>query len=204
MLETAIHFVQTIPWYWILLFAMFMTFLENIFPPSPSDTVIVFIGALVASGKVGFIELLIATTIGSTLGFYVMYWLGEKFEKKVIESDKFAFISRDAVMKAETWFKRWGYWLIVANRFLSGTRAIIGFFAGMSELTFKKTMILSAVSALVWNAVLIYLGYVFGEQWHLVDKYMTKYGNVLLIIFGLIALGFLIKWIINKSKAKKS
>ncbi len=200
MLETAIHFLSSVPWYWVLIVAAGFTFLENIFPPSPSDTVIVFTGTLVGMGVVGFAPLLISTTIGSVLGFVVMFWLGEKFEKKIIESNKFKFLSRDAIARTENWFKKYGYWMIVANRFLSGTRAVIGFFAGMSELTASRTIILSAVSALVWNSILILLGAAFGTKWALVDEYMSHYGKIITIAGAAIILIIAVRWIVMKKK----
>jgi len=204
MLDTFINFVQSVPWHWVLLFGLFITYLENIFPPSPSDTVIVFMGALVATGDVGFIPLLISTTIGSTLGFITMFWLGLKFETRIIESSKFSFISRDLIFKVESWFQKWGYWLIVANRFLSGTRAVIAFFAGMSKLGLRKTTALSFVSALVWNAILLYLGYVFGDNWQLVEKYMNLYGYIIMPSVAVIILGFIVFRILaNKLSRKK-
>ncbi len=203
MLETLIHFVQTIPWYWILALGFFLTFLENIFPPSPSDALIVFMGTLVASGDIGFIPLLIAATIGSTVGFATMFWLGLKFEKKIIESNKIKFISRKLVEKVERWFQKWGYWLIIANRFLSGTRAVIAFFAGMSLLSFKRSIILSFFSALLWNAILIYIGYLFGDNFDKVDKYMDLYGSIIAPSVIIIVLGYAtFKYFDNKKASK--
>lgn len=205
MLETLINFIQTIPWFWVLVLGFFLTYLENIFPPSPSDAVVLFMGALVTSGDIGFLPLLIATTLGSTFGFITMFWLGLKFEVKIIESNKIRFISRSAVDRVERWFHKWGYWLIVANRFLSGTRAVIAFFAGMSMLSFKKSTILSFFSALLWNAILIYLGYLFGDNWKEVDKYMTLYGSIIAPSVILLLAGFgIYKYIQNKRANKEA
>ena len=204
MLEIMIHYIQAIPWYWVLLFACFITFLENIFPPSPSDALLVFMGALVTSGNVHFLPLLIAATVGSTIGFTVMFWLGKKFEVRIIESNKVKFISRNAVDKVGAWFNKWGYWLIVVNRFLSGTRAVIAFFAGMSMLSFRKSMVLSFVSALLWNSILIYLGYLFGDNWQEVDKYMTLYGYILAPSAAVIILAYAIFKFVQNKRAKRA
>lgn len=203
MLELMINYIQTIPWYWVLLFACFITFLENIFPPSPSDALLIFMGALVTSGSIGFVPLLIASTIGSTLGFMAMFWLGEKFEVRVIESNRIKFISRTAIERVELWFQRWGYWMIVANRFLSGTRAVIAFFAGMSSLSLRKSAVLSFFSALLWNSILIYLGYLFGDNWKAVDKYMTLYGYILGPSVVVIILGYFAFKFIQNKRAKR-
>lgn len=203
MLETAIELIKHAPWYWLLVISALITFTENIFPPSPSDLLIVFIGALIPEQIIGFFPLLICTTLGSTLGFYLMFVLGMKFENSIVESNKFSFISRDTLMKTEAWFKKWGYWIIFANRFLSGTRAIISFFAGMSKLDPKRTIFLSTLGGLIWNGILISLGVLLGKNWRVAEVYMETYGNILFPIFGAIALIFIIRWLyLNKFKKK--
>ena len=38
------------------------------------------------------------------------------------------------IEKIEVWFAKYGYWVIFANRFLSGTRSVISLFAGIFKL----------------------------------------------------------------------
>ncbi|MFP4369285.1 MAG: DedA family protein [Candidatus Kapaibacterium sp.] len=205
MLETAIDFVSQVPWYWVLLFALFITFLENVFPPSPSDTVLVFTGTLISGGTIGFFPLLFTATAGSVLGFLAMYILGKNFDRRIIESGRFSFISREGLQKVESWFHKWGYALIVANRFLSGTRAVISFFAGMTGLKITLTIVLSALSALIWNAILIYLGYAFGENWEEVKHYMDLYGKIIAPVAVVLIAGFFgIKWYIANRKKQRT
>ncbi|MBM2816948.1 MAG: putative DedA family protein [Ignavibacteria bacterium] len=204
MLETFIHLLQAVPWYWVLAIALFINILENVFPPAPCDTVLIFTGTLVGLGVVGFIPLVIASTLGSGLGFVLMFYLGRKFGEKVIESGKFSFISEEKLKKPEEWFRKWGYLLIVVNRFLSGTRAVISFFAGISKLSKMKTTVLATLSALVWNIILIYLGIIFGKNWYRADHYIEFYGIITLkiIIFALII--FLIYIFIKKRKLRET
>jgi membrane protein DedA with SNARE-associated domain len=176
--------------------------LENIFPPSPSDSVLVFMGSLIALGTIGFVPLLLLATAGSLAGFMIMFYLGSKFGHGVVESNKMPFINQKSLEKPEEWFRKWGYYLIIANRFLSGTRAVISFFAGMSDLNFKKTVILSAISALIWNSILIYLGVVFGNNFESILEYLALYGKIIFPIIALVIVVFLIKkyWWDKRSK----
>lgn len=192
-LDAAIAFLSHLEWYWVLGFAFFITMLENIFPPSPSDSILVFMGSLIALGTVGFFPLLILATLGSIVGFMIMFYLGSKFGHSVVESNKMPFINQKNLEKPEKWFQKWGYYLIVANRFLSGTRAVISFFAGMSDLNFKKTIVLSAISALIWNSILIYLGVVFGNNFKAILDYLSLYGKIIFPIIGLLIVIFLVK-----------
>jgi membrane protein DedA with SNARE-associated domain len=209
MLEYAVEFIQQLPPIGVLAFVCFITFLENVFPPSPSDTILVFCGTLIGLGTVGFMPMLVSATAGSTLGFLVMYWVGQRYGAQLIDSPRFTFIPKDAVDKVETWFKKYGFWIIVANRFLSGTRAVVSAFAGISKLPLGTTTILSAVSAAVWNAILLGAGAALGKNWILMDEYLQLYGK----IFAVIAAAILILWIgvrvwqertKTKNSAKKS
>jgi membrane protein DedA with SNARE-associated domain len=205
MLEWTKEFLTgpTVPVIMILLFALGNNFLENIFPPAPCDTVLLFIGTLIGLGKVDFFSLLLFSTIGSTLGFILMFYLGRVFGDRIIDSGKIKFITPDSLKKPEMWFAKHGYVIIVANRFLSGTRAVISFFAGMSHLRTDLTILFSVVSSLVWNAILLLLGMFLGESWEIADEYMSKYGQIILIVAVLVILFFIIKYIITKKKEAK-
>lgn len=187
---------------WIYLTIFFFAYIENLFPPSPSDIVVVIGGSLVGTGTISFIPLFISATLGSLTGFLTAFIIGWQFDKKLIHSGKIKFINIQSVDKVETAFRKWGYYLIVANRFLPGTRAVISFFAGMSRLNVNKTSLLSLVSAAIWNTFLIYLGITFGNNVDVIDRYLNTYSNIVLIITGVVILFFVVKLLITKRKSK--
>lgn len=167
---------------WVYVAIFLIAYIENIFPPSPSDIIIVAGGYLVGTGHIDFLPALLIATLGSTSGFMTMYQIGDWFGLKIIETGKIKFLPLEAVHKVEHWFRQYGYWLIVVNRFLSGTRAVVGFFAGMSEVTFVPTMLLCFVSALAWNFILVYAGTLLGENWETIGFYLSTYSQVVTAI----------------------
>lgn len=185
---------------WIYIFLFGFAYLENLFPPSPSDIAIVVGGSLIGTGALSFVPAIIFSTGGSVAGFLTAFAIGWQFDKKLIHSGKLKFINIESVEKVESAFRKYGYYLIVANRFLPGTRAVISFFAGMSRLNIHKTMILSTVSSLMWNSILLYLGIIFGENIDAVDKYLGTYSNIVILISIIIALFFLFRFLIQKKK----
>lgn len=203
MIDSLVEFLQTLPWWGILAFTFFICFIENIFPPSPSDVILVFIGSLVGMGTVDFGSTVVVATLGSTIGFATMFHIGKRFDASVVESGRFRFLPLNTIHKAESWFARWGYYVIIANRFLSGTRAIISFFAGMSQMKFLPCVVLSGLSALAWNAIIIYAGSLLGKNWREVESYLSTYGNIVSIILVALALFFLVRFFMKK-KAEKS
>lgn len=200
MIEQFVDFIMSpeVPVLGILFLTLLVNFSENVFPPIPGDTMLLVLGTLIGIGKVDFVTMLIASTAGSTLGFIFMFWLGKLFGNKVIETNRFKFLSEQTLRKPEDWFKKYGYWLIVANRFLSGTRAVISFFAGISHLRFGRTVLLSVVSSLVWNTLVLLLGVEFGQKWHLANEYISEYGRVILfVIIAIVAIWALYRLVVK-------
>lgn len=190
--------VLTPIWIYILLFSF--AYIENLFPPSPSDIVIVIGGSLIGTGYLSLIPALVFSTGGSTAGFLTAFAIGWQFDKKLIHAGKLKFINIQSVEKVENAFRKWGYYLIIANRFLPGTRAVISFFGGMSRLDIHKTILLSALSSLLWNFILLYLGITFGKNVATVDSYLGTYSNIVIAITVILILFFIIKYFLNKKK----
>ena len=99
-----------------------------------SDVVVVVGASLIASTSVGFIPVLLITSIGSALGFILMYYIGFFLSEKVLRTGRIKFIEKSSLEKTDAWFSKYGYWIILANRFLPGTRSVISFFSGVHEL----------------------------------------------------------------------
>ncbi len=204
MIENILGSISHLDPVWIYVTLFFFAFIENVFPPSPSDLVVVVGGSLIATDAIHFIPTLILTSIGSVAGFMTLYFVGTQLDRKVIRAGKIKFISVEALEKAETWFMKYGYMIILANRFMPGTRSVISFFAGLSELDAKKTAILSAVSAFIWNSLIIYLGFLFGNNIKKVDYYLSTYSNIVIAVTIVVVAFFVIRYFYQKKKNSKS
>ena len=203
MFEDILNNISSFTPFWVYVTLFFFAFVENVFPPSPSDLVVVIGGSLVSTGVISFIPTLLLTTIGSVVGFMILFYFGSTVDRKVVHSGKYKYIPVDAIEKVELWFKSYGYYVIIANRFMPGTRSVISFFAGMSSLNVKKTLLLAAISALVWNAIIIYLGYVFGNNVEVVDKYLSTYSNIAISITVIVVIILVVKFYLSRKKNKE-
>lgn len=204
MLEDIITYMSTLSPFWIYLTLFFFSFIENVFPPSPSDVVVVFGAALISSGdgEISFVAVLIITSFGSSLGFLLMYYVGKLFGEKIIRTGKLKFITRESIDKTDKWFSKYGYKLILVNRFMPGTRSIISFFSGFTELELKKTFIFATISAFAWNAIIIYVGVILGNNIELIDYYLSRYQLIVLILTGIIIAIFLVRHFFFRKKKK--
>jgi membrane protein DedA with SNARE-associated domain len=178
------------------------SYAENVIPPIPGDTVVVLGAYLVSMGQLNFWGVYASTTIGSVAGFVTMYYIGRKFGRSFIYKKPRSKIFKEAdIRKAEIWFGKWGYGVIAANRFLSGTRSVISLFAGLFHLNILPVVLLSIVSAAVWNAILLFAGLLVGKNWEIIMTIISRYNNVLIAVTILI-IGYFIyrRYFIKKPK----
>jgi Uncharacterized membrane-associated protein len=73
---------------------------------------------------------------------------------------------------------------------MAGTRAVVSFFTGMSELSLWRTTILSFLSSLLWNFILLFAGREMGMNWREILFYLETYGKVVTIILIVVILIF--------------
>ncbi|MGK9476500.1 DedA family protein [Melioribacter sp. OK-6-Me] len=200
MLEEFISYIAALDPTLIYLFMFLFGFIENIFPPSPSDFAVVFAATLIVNNTIDFLPLVVITSFGSGIGYITMYYIGRKLGDSVIRNGRFKFIKKESLDKADRWFDKYGYKLILINRFLPGTRAVISFFTGLHKLKPLKTILYAFVSSLLWNIFLAILGYTIGNNVELIDRILNTYSNVGLIITFIIVATALVVYFNRKKK----
>lgn len=202
-MQEAFQFLSSIDPLYVYALVMGFALVENLFPPSPSDVMIVAAGTLVGMGHVSFIPALLSATAGSTLGFMIMYKIGDWFGDHILEQGKIKFIPIDQIHRVERWFQKYGYAIIVINRFLTGTRAVVSFFAGMSELRLLPTTGLCFVSALLWNTILIFSGYYLGQNWDRISFFISTYSQIVTTIVILLVLVWAARFVYMRTNGSK-
>ena len=182
---------------YVLLFVS--AFVENVFPPIPGDTVTLIGAYLVTSGKLSFTGVYLSTSLGSVLGFFAMYMIGLKLGRKFLDSKIGRKVFTEAQYeKTEKWFSKYGYGIIAANRFLSGTRSVISIFAGSFHLNWVYVLTLATLSALLWNGLLIYIIYVVGLNWDVITALISQYNKIVIAITIIIIAYFVVRKIRRK------
>lgn len=171
-------------------------FFENCIPPIPGDTVTVLGAWLVGTGRLNYFGVFFSATAGNILGFLVMYHVGRYFGKDFFIRKNFRFFPKRDIEKAEAWFVRYGFKIILFNRFLSGLRSVISIFSGMAHLHRPRVILFAFISSCMWDGVLLYGGYVLGANF---ETLITRYNKfVFLMILTVIAVAVGVRWWIRK------
>ncbi|MEL7833801.1 DedA family protein [Fodinibius sp. Rm-B-1B1-1] len=205
-IQEAVQLINTLPPLSIYLVFFLVAYVENIVPPIPGDVLVAFGGYLAAESVIGLVPVLILTTIASVVGFMSMYWIGSRWgtliEKKKNKFWLLRFIPIKYLNKVQNWMQRWGMGVVLANRFLAGTRSVISLTAGLSHTRISSTIIYSTISSLLWNGILLGFGWVVHENWQLIGKYLSIYGRIILAGIGLFIAFKLIRHYYRKSTTK--
>ncbi len=148
--------------YWGIALLMF---LENVFPPIPSEVIMGLGGIAVARGTLEFWPLLAVGTIGSTLGNYVWFLIGDRLGiarlRPFVERwGRWLTLEWQDVEAATAFFRRHGQWVVFALRFSPLLRTVISLPAGLTHMSHARFLIFTFAGAGIWNAVLI-----LGGQW---------------------------------------
>ena len=85
-------------------------------------------------------------------------------------------------------------------RFVPLIRSLISIPAGMSEMPVLKFIIYTVVGSLIWNAVLIIVGNIVGENWTSILNILDTYSHVVVILLAII---FIVGIYIFYKKRKK-
>ena len=177
-------------------------FIENIFPPYPSDTIILAGAYMAGQGNLSYIPLFIAATIGGLAGAMILYSLGYvKGRSYFVKYDK-AYFKLDNLTKIERWFTRWGDYILIISRFIAGVRSIIAVAAGIGKVPPARMTVFSAISFALWYLFLIGGMYLLKSNWHKLVEIIKTY-TIFLIIISAVVMTIWLVIIYMRSRKKK-
>lgn len=172
----------------------FLIALENIFPPIPSEVILLFGGFMTTYTKLNLFGVVIASTLGSLLGAIALYFVGKILNKerlKKIVNGKIGKVLRlkaSDIDKADQWFDTKGNKTVFFCRFIPIVRSLISIPAGMSEMPMGKFLLYTTTGTLIWNTVLSLLGNKVGENWEDILLIFENYSHIAAIVLVIIFL----------------
>jgi membrane protein DedA with SNARE-associated domain len=193
ILTSIIDWMSGLPPSLMYLTILVIAYGENVLPPIPGDMIVVFGGYMAGVSSLNIWVVILLSTIGGAVGFMTMFWLGSRLGEAVMDPRRFRWLPKDQIKVGRRWLRRWGFGLILANRFLSGTRSVISIVAGMAHMRTRRVLAAATVSAAVWTCLIAWIGYIVGDQWEIVGEYLATYGKIMLWIV-VVGVGVYVGW----------
>lgn len=186
----------------------FLILIENVFPPIPSEVILLFSGFFSTYTNLSVFYMIFASTIGSLFGAIILYYIGKIFNKnrlkKIVRSKigKILFLKEKNIDKADEWFDKKGDKCVFFCRFVPIVRSLISVPAGMSEMPMLKFIVYTICGSMIWNTVLICAGYKLGDNWKYFLSILDKYKLLVIIIFIIVFIYVIIKFYRKRRKSK--
>ena len=183
--------------------------IENIFPPIPSEVILLFGGFMSTYTNMHIVGIIIASTLGSLVGAYALYFIGKIFNKERLKKivrgkiGKVLRLKEKDIDMADEWFDKKGNKTVFFFRFIPIVRSLISIPAGMSEMPLGKFTLYTVVGSLIWNTVLSIAGQTVGANWESILAIFEQYSHIAAIVLVILGVGAIV-WFYSKKRTKKS
>jgi membrane protein DedA with SNARE-associated domain len=183
---------------------IFLMFLENLFPPIPSEVIMPLAGFGAADGKYHIALVVLAGLAGTMLGALFWYGIARRIGDKRLRRwadrhGRWITLSGRDIAKLEYWFCRHGTWAVPLAHLIPGLRTLISIPAGVFAMPLPRFLILTAIGAGIWTGALAAAGYLLGDRFEGVEKYM---GPVSTAIIGALVLAYI--WRVIRFKPERA
>jgi membrane protein DedA with SNARE-associated domain len=167
-----------------------LTFLENLFPPIPSEIVIPLAGFVAAQGELSLWGVIAAGSAGSLVGATVWYEVGRRLGEErlrgwVERHGKWLTLTEKDVDRAQQWFVRHGRTSVLVGRLVPGVRTFVSLPAGFARMPLGAFLAYSAAGTIAWTAALAGAGVVLRANYELVGDYVGIATNIVFATLGI-------------------
>ena len=165
----------------------FLVALENVVPPIPSEVILPLAGFLAGQGRFWLPGVVLAATAGSVAGALLLYVIARSFGEPRIRRlidryGRWATIGQDDLDRAETWFDRHGPAVIFFGRLVPIVRSLVSLPAGFQRMPLGPFVLYTALGSGLWNGALIGLGWILGDRWEDVERYVGAFQNAVIAV----------------------
>jgi len=163
----------------------FGVMLENAGLPVPGETILLAAGFFAASGHFELPVVMLVAALGAIIGDNLGFAIGRRYGRGfLVRFGRYIFLTPRRMAYFDTFFKHYGDKTILVARFITGLRVFAALLAGASRMRWPVFLAYNAAGAVLWSLVIATLGYLFGNSWPLLEKWIGRSG--LLMLVGLV------------------
>ena len=169
-------------------------FLENLFPPIPSELIMPLGGFYVQQGQLQLVPVVLAGLLGTVLGALPWYGIGrlvneERIELWLSRYGGWIGIRPEELGRSRKWFGRYGTVLVFWGRLVPGIRTLISVPAGIEMMPMTPFLLWTTAGSLIWTVLLTVAGMVMGEGYSNVELWIDPVSKGVKVILVIAVLG---------------
>ena len=178
--------------YSAILLAMF---LENLFPPIPSELIMPLGGFYVHQGQLNFLPVVLAGLLGTVLGAFPWYGIGRLVNEQRLEIwlrkyGNWIGIKPEDLARSRRWFARYGSALVFWGRLVPGIRTLISVPAGIELMPLLPFLIWTTFGSLIWTCLLTFAGMFLGQSYANVALWIDPGSKGIMVILLFLSFHF--------------
>jgi membrane protein DedA with SNARE-associated domain len=159
--------------------------------PISSEIVVPLGGALASQGRLSFVLVVAAATLGNLVGSLVAFLLMRRYGRTlVLGPGRRLGLSEGHLRLAERFFERFGSLAVFIGRLLPVVRTYISFPAGLGKMSVVRFSVLTLLGSIPWNLGLAYAGYRLGRDYqaieHTIGVFTIPLAVLVLILIGVV------------------
>ena len=171
--------------------------IESSLVPFPSEVILIPAGALAATGHMNIYLVLLFGTLGCLMGAFINYYLAFLLGRPAIEFfvskyGKIFLLNKKNIKKSDLFFEKHGEITTFAGRLVPLVRQLISLPAGFSKMNIFKFAIFTTMGAAIWTAILIYIGYFFGNNLVWLDQNKNLLTSMLFTSIFLVLVSYMV------------
>ena len=176
-------------------------FLEYACLPLPSEVLLPFVGLLAATGKISLIGAIFVSVLGGILGSLTCYAIGYFGGSLIIESLQRKFpSSRKSISKINHFIIKYQKSSVFLTRLVPLTRTYISLVVGTLKFNIIPFILYSLGGIILWNTLLIVIGYFLGENTQLISRILKDYSFIIIALIIIFCIYILYKKFLKKRR----
>ena len=163
-----------------------LMFAETIFPPLPSEVIMPLAGMEAGRGAMALPGVIAAGTMGAMVGNIIWYLVARtlgvtRFGGLIDRYGRWLTISPHDVERGKRSFAKGGAPFVCLGRLIPTIRSIVSIPAGLVRMPLGPFLLWSTIGTAAWTAMLAAAGYLLGQRYGAVERYVGPVSTAIII-----------------------
>lgn len=166
----------------------------------PGETLAIVGGVTASVGHTSLAWVLVVVIVAAVVGDSVGFEIGRMFGPRILGM-KMLERRRQKLESAQDFLRRRGGSAVFLGRWTAFFRAVMPALAGLSGMKYRVFLAWNAAGGIAWGATVVTAGYLAGESYHRVEKWL---GRGAAAVVGLVVVVTLVVWAIRRHRAERT